>query len=495
MSSSLEQLKGRLTDVTSLRSAIAVLDWDQQTYMPSGGAHARATTVESLSRIAHEIFTADETRQLLEKSKSEVDPNSDEGALVRVVGRDVGLATKFPSEFVARKTKLAAIAHEDWVKARANNDFAGFEGTLTEMFEIAKQEAEYLGYTDHIYDALLDQYEEGATAADCVKMFEALKAGQVPLVKAIQEAKQIDDSALYGEWDSAKQSQFTEFIAKEVGYDFNRGRQDVAPHPFCTTFGIGDVRITTRYKNYIGSAVFGTLHESGHAMYEQGSPAEWEGSMLAGGVSLGIHESQSRFWENIVGRSLPFWNRYLPKLQETFPALSGIGVEDFYRQINKVETSFIRVEADELTYNLHVLVRFEIECDILTGKLAVKDLPEAWNAKYTEYLGITPNTNTEGCLQDVHWSMGSIGYFPTYSMGNVLSYQIWNALKKDIPSAEEGFGRGEFKQVHDWLIEKIYRHGRKFSPKDLVVKATGKPMDPTDYIEGLNAKYRAIYGL
>lgn len=493
MASALELLKQRMAEVDALRAACVILEWDQQTYMPRGGAEARAERLGILSGMAHEKFTADETIRAVENAAGEAE--GDDVALIRVIKRDLDLATKLPTALVAEKTALGAVAHEDWVKARAENDFASFAPTLERMFEIARKEAEYLGYTEHIYDALLDQYEEGSTAADCRAMFDAIKGPQVELVKAIQQKPVIDDSALYGDWDLEKQSNFTQLLAKEVGYDFDRGRQDTAPHPFCTTFSVGDVRITTRFKPYIGSAIFGTLHESGHGMYEQGTPAKWDRSALAGGVSLGVHESQSRLWENIVGRSKAFWLRYLPKLQAQFPEFDKFGFDSFYRAINKVEPSFIRVEADELTYNLHVLTRFELECDILTGGLAVKDLPEAWNAKYTEYLGITPSTDTEGCLQDVHWSMGSIGYFPTYSMGNLLSYQIWNALLKDIPNADELIERGEFAPILNWLIEKVYRHARYFTPKQLVLNATGKPMDSTDYLAGLKAKYTEIYDL
>ncbi|MCC7435289.1 MAG: carboxypeptidase M32 [Methanoregulaceae archaeon] len=493
--SALNDLKARYADINALSSAIAIMDWDQQTYMPRGAAEARAEHVGALSRIAHELSTDDAFGKLVSQSKNEAQ-SEDDLAMVRVLQREYDLKTKLPAEFVAEKSRLAAIAHEDWVKARAENNFAGFAPTLERMFEIARQEAEFLGYTDHIYDALLDQYEEGAKAADCVRMFEALKGPNVELVKAIKErGRPIDDSRLHGEWPNPLQSEFTEHIVKAIGFDFERGRQDAAPHPFCTTFSIGDVRLTTRYKPYIGSAIFGSLHEAGHGMYEQGSPMAWDRTPLAGGVSLGIHESQSRTWENIVGRSKAFWQRFLPDLQAKFPTLADISLDDWYRMINKVEPSFIRVEADEVTYNLHVLVRFEIECDVLTGKLAVKDMPEAWNAKYESYLGIRPKSDSEGCLQDVHWSMGAIGYFPTYSMGNLLSYQIWNKLVADLGDVDDMIARGEFAPILGWLQEKVYRQGCKFPPKELVMRVTGKPMGAEDYLAGLGAKYRAIYEL
>jgi carboxypeptidase Taq len=493
MSTALETLKSRLADANALQAATAIMEWDQQTFMPRGGAEARAEHIGILSRMAHETFVSDETRRALDQATGEV--QGDDEAMLRVVRRDIDLRTKIPTALVEEKSRLGAVAHEAWVKARATNDFPSFAPILERMFEIARQEAEHLGYQEDIYDALLDQYEEGATAADVRAMFEAIKGPQVELVKAIAGKDQVDDSRLYGEWDQEKQSQFTEMLVKAIGFDFDRGRQDTAPHPFCTGWSVNDVRLTTRYKPYIGSAIFGSLHEAGHGMYEQGSPEEWDRTPLAGGVSLGLHESQSRLWENIVGRSRPFWKRFLPDLQGKFPELAAFDTETFYRAINKVEPSFIRVEADELTYNLHVLVRFEIESEILKGQLAVKDMPEAWNAKYTEYLGITPKNDSEGCLQDVHWSMGSIGYFPTYSMGNLLSYQIWAALKKDIPNADDLIGSGDFAPILGWLQEKVYRQGRKQKPKDLVLQVTGKPMGAEDYLAGLQAKYSEIYRL
>lgn len=487
----IEELKSRYADLNALRSAIMLMDWDQQTFMPRGGADARAEHVARLAKLFHEMFTADETRRLIEDSTS--DAEGDDADMLRVLTRDLDLATKLPTELVAEKTRLAAIGHEEWVKARAENDFASFAGTLERMFEIARQEAEHLGYTGHIYDALLDQYEEGTTAADVRQMFETLKGPQVELVHRIAEQPEIDDSILHGEWDEAKQREFTESLVKSIGFDFERGRQDTAPHPFCSGWSRGDIRLTTRFMRYLPSAIFGSLHEAGHGMYEQGTPEKWDRTALAGGVSLGVHESQSRTWENIVGRSLAFWERFLPDLQISFPALSSLTPQQFYRMINKVKPSLIRIEADELTYNLHVLVRFEIECDVLTGALAVKDLPEAWNEKYRTYLGIVPPNDAQGCLQDVHWSMGSIGYFPTYSIGNVLSYQIWCALQRDLPDIDALIGRGEFAPILKWLTEKVYARARQLRPKELILSVTGKPLDPTDYLQGLGHKYHAIY--
>lgn len=496
MASGIETLRARLADVNALYAAIAVLDWDQQCYMPKGGAEARAEHGSILSRMAHELFVADETQRVLEEAEKEVEPGSDDAAMVRVTKRDLMHRTKFPAELVARKSRLSALGHEKWVEARANNEFDTFAPVLDEMFQIAREEAELLGFTDHVYDALIDLYEEGATQKQCQQMFDAIREPIVELVKAIQSSPNPpDDKFLYGEWSNDKQRAFTEWLLGQIGFDLERGRQDTAPHPFCTGWSVGDIRVTTRFKDYLPSAIFGTLHEAGHGMYEQGSPKEWDRTPLAGGVSLGVHESQSRLWENIVGRSRPFIGWMLPELQKTFPALDGADADRVYAAINKVEPSFIRVEADEVTYNLHIMVRFEIECQILEGKLAIRDLPEYWNAKYEEYLGIRPRTNSEGCLQDVHWSGALIGYFPTYTMGNLLSYQIWNRLKADLGDVDGLMAAGDFKPILNWLIEHVYSKGRKFRPTELVPQVTGKPLGASDYLTALTAKYNAIYGI
>lgn len=497
--SNLHALRERLADVDALYAAIAIMDWDQQTHMPKGGSEARAAHVGILSRLAHERFTADETRDLVTKAASEVNGTSTDAALVRVVKRDLDLATKIPTELVQRKAELAARGHDEWVTARAANDFKSFAPTLARMFDIAREEAEHLGYTDHIYDALFDQYEQGATAADARAMFDALRQPTIDLLDDIRErgshVPEATLAKLEGDWDTAKQSEFTLNLVKAIGFDLDRGRQDTAHHPFCTGWSVNDVRLTTRFQRNITSAIFGSLHEAGHGMYEQGSPAEWDRTPLAGGVSLGLHESQSRTWENIVGRSRPFWSRFLPDLQANFPALAEFDLDTWYRSINRVRPSLIRVEADEVTYNLHVAIRFEIECAVLEGTLAVTDIPEAWNQKYRDYLGIEVPSDRDGCLQDVHWSGGSIGYFPTYSMGNLLSYQIWNVLKRDLGDVDALMAKGDFAPILAWLQTNVYRAGRSLPPRDLVMKVTGKPIGADDYVAGLRAKYSDVYGL
>lgn len=494
--SALQALKTKLADINALEAAGAVLDWDQQTYMPPKAVEARARHASVLGRLAHEMWTSDELQTLLGRAEAEAEPGSVDAALVRIVRRETSLKTKIPAQLVERKAQLAALGHEVWVEARAASDFGKFAPTLAEMVDIVREEANCLGVGDSIYDPLLDQYEEGSTAADVRTMFETIKQPTVDLVRAIRETNtQPDTGRLIGEWDQGRASEFTLKVVQAIGFDLQRGRQDVAPHPFCTNFSVNDVRLTTRFKPYIGSAIFGSLHEAGHGMYEQGSPEEWDGTPLAGGVSLGVHESQSRLWENIVGRSRAFWEHFLPSLQGSFPELDHYNLDSFYAAVNKVEPSLIRVEADELTYNLHILLRFEIELGMLEGTLAIKDLPEAWNEKMREYLGIVPPNDAQGCLQDVHWSGGSIGYFPTYSMGNLLSYQIWARLQQDIPNTDELMAKGHFAPIFDWLRERIYAQGSRYTPKDLVVRVTGKPMGADDWMSGMKSKYSALYRL
>ena len=500
MSTPVSNLRQRFYDINALQMAGAMMDWDHQCYMPEGAAEARAEHGSILSRMHHEMLVGDETRKLIDAAAadpSDSDWSAEEvSAFLRVAQRSYDLATKIPTDLVAKKSKLSALAHEKWVQARANNDFASFAPTLEQMFDIAREEAEHLGYTGHIYNALLDQYEEGATVDDCNRMYGALKGPNKALIDAIQASSvKPDDSKLYGSWDESKQRDFTLKIVSEIGFDMKRGRQDTAAHPFCTNFSMNDVRLTTRFKDYIGSAIFGSLHEAGHGMYEQGSPQKYDRTPLCGGVSLGIHESQSRTWENIVGRSKSFWKRYLPELQKAFPELSSFDLDTWYAAINKVNPSYIRVEADEVTYNMHTLVRFEIECEVLENKLAIKDAAEAWNAKYEAYLGIRPRNDGEGILQDVHWSAALIGYFPTYSMGNLLSYQIWNKLQADVGDTDALMEEGNFAPILTWLQEKVYSKGCVKMPRDLVMEVTGKPMGAEDYVEGLQKKYAEIYNL
>jgi carboxypeptidase Taq len=500
MSDTLTALKSRLADVHNLQMASAVLDWDQQTNMPPGGVGARAEQKATLSKLAHQFLTDEQTGTLLSRAEAEHQglPEADnDAALLRMARRDYDKATRIPTALVEEFTRVTSLAQEEWAKARAADDFPAFAPWLERIVDLERRTAEALGYTDRLYDALLDQYEPGMTARRLDEIFAELKRETVPLVRTIfANQGAADDSVLHKGYDEDQQRIFAESVLKDCGFDFNRGRQDRSVHPFCTHFSQNDVRITTRYdRNFLSMALFGSLHEMGHGLYEQGTAPEIEGTLLASGASLGLHESQSRLWENLVGRSRGFWQHYFPRLQSTFPEqLAGVSPEAFYRAINRSGPSLIRVEADEVTYNLHIILRYEIENELLAGRLSVADAPAAWNAKMEELFGLTPPDNRQGILQDVHWSIGIMGYFPTYSLGNILSVQLYEKAVADVPSIPGDIERGEFQPLLTWLRETVHRHGRKYLPEDLIQQATGSPLTVAPYVRYLKTKFGEIYG-
>jgi carboxypeptidase Taq len=498
---SIDALKNRTTEISHLRHAAALLEWDQQTYMPPGAANARAEQLATLERLSHEMLCADETAQLIEAAAAEVgdlDADTLEAAIVRVTRRDYEDAVKLPSDFVAEEARVTALAYDVWVQARANSDYAAFQPTLERIVDLSRRRAEYLGYEDHIYDALLDLYEPGMKASDVAPLFADLREALVPFAQAIfAQQDRVSDEPLHRAFPVEQQHQLGLMIASQFGYDLQRGRQDEVVHPFCTSFSRDDVRITTRFDpQFLNPALFGTLHEAGHAMYEQGLSDELDGTFLADGVSLGIHESQSRLWENVVGRSYGFWQYFYPRLQGVYlGVLSDVSLDDFYRAINKVYPSFIRVEADEVTYPLHIMLRFELEQDILTGELDLNDAPDAWNAKMEHYLGITPEKDSDGILQDVHWAYGIFGYFPTYALGTLLSAQLYNAAVADHPEIPSDIAAGEFDTLLHWMNVNIHQHGRKYMPAELIKRATGDTYQHQPYMDYLQAKYSKIYDL
>ncbi len=496
----LSELKAQLAEVNDLKNAAAVLNWDQSTYMPSGGAAARGRQLATLSKVAHEKFISKEVGKLLEDLQAYAENlpvNSDDTCLIKVVARDYEKATKVPADFLATFNAHSAESYQVWTEARPKNSFVKVKSYLEKTLELSQQLSQYLGYKDHIADPLIDAGDEGMSVAQIRPLFSSLRDALVPLLKTINNQAEVSDACLRQSFSKEKQLAFGLNVAECYGYDLSRGRQDLSAHPFCTNFSINDVRITTRVEeNYLGDALFSTLHEAGHAMYEQGVNSNLEGTPLAGGVSSGVHESQSRLWENIVGRSKGFWQYYYPKLQETFPEFNKIGLEEFYSAINRVKPSLIRVDADELTYNLHIIIRFDLECDLLEGKLNVKDLPEAWNTRYQQDLGVQPPSDVDGVLQDVHWYAGTIGgAFQGYTLGNILSAQFHTAAVKAEPSIPKEIVKGEFKALHNWLRENIYQYGRKFSPDKIIVTATGQNLTTEPYINYLKVKYSKLYGL
>jgi len=499
--SSLEKLKEKLREVKRLGESAGVLHWDMQCIMPPGGAQARSEQLSILSRTIHEKFTSDEIGKLIEEAAKEVEGlpyEHEDVALVRVAKRNYDREIKVPSSLVAEEAHTTSLAHEIWVNARKHNDYPSFRPWLEKIVDIERQIAEHRGYREQAYDALMDPYEPGTTTSEVEMIFEELKPGLVQLVRAIRESGvEIDDSILKRKYDIKKQEEVTLDIVKRLGYDFHRGRQDRAPHPFCTTLGAGDIRITTRFdENFLSGSVFASMHEAGHALYEQGLPEKYDGSLLFEACSLGFHESQSRLWENQVGRSKEFIEFYFPFLKEKFPeSLGDVSVEQFYKAANKVTPSFIRVEADEVTYNLHIMLRFELEKEMIAGKIDFKELPEIWNAKMKEYLGIEPPNDTEGVLQDVHWSGGSIGYFPTYTLGNLIAAQLWSKIKSEIPEIREQIRKGQFAPLLEWLRRNVHAHANIYFPKELIRKITGEGISTKPLLSYLHEKFDSIYGL
>lgn len=500
----LDALKSRLADIANLEQAASILSWDRETQMPAGAAGARAEQLTTLAKLIHRHVTDAGLSELLSASKHQLGTSgssehalSDDEALLDVTDRLISHTQKLPDTFVETWTRAGNVSHHAWIDARKNNDFAAFAPHLETMVDLSRRRADYLGYDDHPYDALHDLYERDSSTAVLKSVFAQLRDDtKVLLGNIVSSATTASADLLHQPFAEDSQKAFALDMATRFGYDLNRGRLDQAVHPFATSFSSNDVRITTRYDpNFLSSALFGVLHESGHAMYEQGIAASLQRTPLASGASLGIHESQSRLWENLVGRSKAFWEGAYGLLQETFSKqLADVSLADFYQAINVVSPSLIRVEADEVTYNLHIMVRFELELELIEGTLAAKDLPDAWNAKYQDYLGITPSDDTRGCLQDIHWSAGSFGYFPTYSLGNLMSVQLFNAATAAHPDIEDDIRHLRFDRLLTWLRDNVHAHGSKYPPQVLLEQATGERLDAAPYVRYLNQKYADLYG-
>ena len=500
MEQKLERLRFLLGQAADLAASQALLDWDQQTYMPVGGAEDRSDQISTLARLLHETVTSPEVGALLEGLKpwaESLHPDSNDARLIRVARRNYDKLTHVPARWVAESAQASSLGHAAWEHARANNDFKHFEPFLQRIINLRQEYAGFFAPYDHIYDPLLDDFEPGLKTREVQQIFSTLRSEQVKLIAAIGEKPQVDDSFLSQEYPDQAQWDFGIQVISQLGLDWQHARQDRSAHPFTTDFGIGDMRITTRIDaQRFDSAFFSSVHECGHALYQQGIHSALCRTPLAAGASMAVHESQSRLWENLVGRSLDFWTHFYPLLQQRFPAqLANVNLTAFYKGINRVEPSFIRVESDEATYNLHIMLRLELEIALMEGSLSVQDLPQAWNARMHEYLGITPPTASLGVLQDVHWSASLIGYFPTYALGNLISVQLWECAEKDIPDLGDRIRQGDFAPLREWLRRRIHQHGAKFEPQELVEKVTGSRIDPHPYLKYLRNKYGAIYGL
>jgi len=496
-----DALKTRLLEIDDLNQAGRVLEWDQAAFMPPGGAPARGRQMATLARLAHERFVEAETGHLLDAAAAETAAlpfESDEASLVRVTRRAWEQAVKLPTSLVAEIQEHGALSYQAWTVAKPANDFASVRPILERTLELSRRTAECFPGHDHIADPLIDFSDYGMKAASVRTLFADLRRRLVPIVRAITSRPVTDDACLRQHTPEAEQLAFGLQVIERFGFDFTRGRQDKTPHPFMTKFSLGDVRITTRVReDEITDALFSTLHESGHAMYEMGIDRAYEGTPLAHGTSSGVHESQSRLWENLVGRSRGFWEHFFPLLQQRFPQqLRDVPLDTFFAAINKVQRSLIRTDADEVTYNLHVMLRFDLELDLLEGKVQVKDLARVWRERFEADFGIPVPDDTHGVLQDVHWYAGRIGgVFQGYTLGNILSAQFFASAVQANPSIPQDVRRGEFGVLHGWLREHVYRHGAKFTASELVPRATGRDLTVEPYLDYLWGKYQPLYGL
>ena len=496
MSDALQTFRTLIAKIKHYEEAVSVLHWDMRTGAPRKGLAARSEAVGALSTEMFRLSVSEQMESLLEQLGSEQalaaldDVNR---RLVEDTRKQFLLSKRIPPELYQEYVTLTAQAESEWEHAKRTADFPSFRPYLEKIVAYTRQFIDLWGYEGHPYNTLVDQYEPGMTVAKLDEVFGELRSHTVPLVQAYGHArKSLDRSFLRQSFDPAAQRKFSLYILKEMGFDFEAGRLDESEHPFATGLNLGDVRITTRYKpDDVAFALFGTIHECGHAMYEQNIAQELAGTTLCTGASMGIHESQSRFWEIYVASGQPFWQRYFGELQSAFPQqLAGVTAERFCAAINDAQPSLIRIEADELTYNLHIMIRYELEKALIGGDIAVADLPGLWNEKYAEYLGVTPQHDGEGVLQDVHWSGGAFGYFPSYTLGNMYAAQLMHALRNDKPGLDEMIERGELLPVKQWLTERVHRFGKSRTPAEIITNATGEPLNPAYLIQHLQAKFR-----
>lgn len=499
------KLREHLATINDLHGSMGMLGWDERTFMPPAGAEVRSERLATLGRLAHEMFVSKETESLLadaEKDADGLDPDGDELALVKHARRNLDRQSAISSELTSEAIRASSLGYKTWTDARANSNFQAFLPALERVVNVNRKFVEAYRTVQpdakEDYDLLLEDYEPGLTSEEVSKVFKVVRDRAIPLVAKVRErADQVDDRLVHGDFPEERQRQLALKVIKRCGFDDEHWRLDETHHPFASSMATTDIRITTRYiDNFFNSAFFGSMHEFGHGLYERQISPSLERTALASGTSMAWHESQSRMWENLVGRSKPFWQWAIEPTRQTFPdAFGDASPDDVYRAVNKLHPSLIRVEADELTYNLHIILRFEMEREILSGKIDLDKLPDAWNQKMDEYLGVEVTDDADGVLQDVHWSSGSFGYFPTYALGNVLSLQLWKRISDEIPSLETSFANGEFGELRTWLAENVHVHGSKFLPKDLMERVLGtRELCPDPLTEYLEAKVTDLYG-
>lgn len=492
-----EALFAQWLEIENLKGAENLLSWDQETMMPPRGQRKRAAILATLAGELHRRVTAPELRDALEAASEAAEPGSELEAQVREARRDIDRASAVPADLARALAQAKSDGLAAWQEARAAKDFSKFRPALEHLLGLRVEEARAVDSERPVYDVMLDDYEPGASSEQIARVFEELTSELVPLVRAVADSGvTVDESPAKGAFAPERQLAFGRRVAEQMGFAFDAGRIDRAPHPFCSTISPGDVRLTWRWEDDdFRPALYGIMHEAGHGLYEQGLPDAWSGTPLGHAVSMGVHESQSRLWENLVGRSRAFWDWALPVAHEVLGLDAGVGADRLWPSLQTIQPSLIRVEADETTYNLHIVARFDVERRLVSGDLAVADLPEAWNAKYEELLGLTPPDDAVGVMQDIHWSMGAFGYFPTYALGNLIDAQLFQALRDDLGDPFPGFARGEFAPVLGWLRDKVHRHGRRYGADELVERATGRPLEAADFLGHVRGVAREVYGV
>ena len=505
MQSNIDKLKQMGSEIHRLEQISALLGWDQETYIPKGAVNDRAEQQSVIQGILHSKITDPELGKVLKELGADLDSlkikgdyNDVDRSLIKNTARIYSRNVKLPKSLVKKEARETSIAQANWIEARKSSDFSLFAPHLDTILKLEREKADLLGYENERYDALLDDYEPWMKTKEIVEIFSKFQKPLKLFIDRIVNSKtHIEDSFLYKDYNTEKQKAFGVKILKSMGYSFTRGRLDVSAHPFTTSIGYDDIRITTRYnKNNFKTGIFGIIHEGGHGLYELGFSKEIRGTILAEGTSMGIHESQSRLWENVIGRSMTFWKAFLPELKTFFPEpLNGVSLEQFYRAVNVVRPSLIRVEADEVTYSMHIMIRFNLERRLLNGELSVDMLPKAWNHEYKDYLGIEPGNDADGVLQDIHWSGGMIGYFPTYALGNLYAAQIYDTLKGEVKNLDSELEKGNLKVVLDWLREHIHRYGSTYTARELCEKVTGETLKPDYFMKYLESKYKQVYNL
>ncbi|MPQ43154.1 carboxypeptidase M32 [Clostridium tarantellae] len=494
----LRELKEHLKNISYLSQALGLIEWDMRVGIPKKAIESRIKVSGYLSSELFKLVTSSKIEGWLHYFDDKFEQLSfNDKKMIKKLKKDYDKFIKIPSHRNKEYIMLCSTAEAFWETAKYKNDFEGFKPYLEKILDFTKEFAGYRGFKKDIYNFCLDDYEEGLTTEKLDKVFNELRDGIVELLNKIKISKvEIDDSFFKQYFNKNDQHEFGKFVLDKIGYDFEAGRLDTTVHPFTCSFGNKDVRITTNYdENDFRSAFFSNIHEGGHGIYDQNSDDKLENTGLSGGTSMSVHESQSRYYENILGRSKEFWMYFYPKLQKTFPQFKNITIDKFYKGINKVESSLIRVEADELTYSIHIIIRYELERALLNNEITVEELPEKWNEKYKKYLGIEPKIYSQGVLQDVHWSAGLIGYFPSYALGNLYGAQFLYKMKKDIPNYSDEIKNGNFKIISHWLKENIHKYGCLYTPSELIIKVTGEELNPKYFLEYLNNKYSKIYEL